>query len=72
MSKHCCTWGYIGKKQDARDSTTVADYGSDCGVIVIKALGHLKVGRVQVLRTMGEEVEAWVMGANEPSHPLSV
>jgi hypothetical protein len=72
MSKHCCTWCYIGEKANARDSTAVADYGSDRGVVIIKALGHLKVGRVQVLRTMGEEVEAWVTVANEPRHPLSV
>jgi hypothetical protein len=41
----------------ARDSTAVADDSGDDGVAIVEALGLLEVGRVQILRAMGKEVE---------------
>ena len=44
--------------RDVRDSTTVTNNGRHGGVITVKPFGCLEVGGVQILRTMGEEVEA--------------
>ncbi len=44
--------------EGVRDGTTVPDNGSYGGVVTIKTLGRLKVGRVQVLRSVREEVKA--------------
>lgn len=46
-----------GGLTDTRDSPTITDDCSDDRVVVVEALGLLKVGRVQILGAMGKEVE---------------
>jgi hypothetical protein len=44
--------------EGVRKGTTVPDNGSYGGVVATKTLGRLKVGWVQVLRPVREEVKA--------------
>ena len=44
-------------KKDERDGTTVTDDGCDGGIELGKAFANLEVGRVEVLRAVGQEVE---------------
>jgi hypothetical protein len=54
---HYTERGVYGAR-DVRDSTTVTNNGRHGGVITVEPFGRLKVGGVQILRAMGEEVEA--------------
>ena len=47
-----------GGGADVRNGATIANNGSDSGVVIIKPFRRLEVSRVQILRTMREEVEA--------------